>query len=176
MTTKLTSYTFFIATALVATVLFNSCLTGGTHGSIKYYDYKTNKQNLQRAVEKVIKNNRSIKRDTTKNYVVDMTNNKNDTIVDNYYNDNDRYVTIYIQTSGGMNEYTFQYAGDKKYWDTSKIAELSIAYAYDKDGKGGSEGHNEVDGNLKRKLLEPFEKEFINKVDKELGQKHFENN
>jgi len=169
---KLTLFLFIVA-------ILQSCLSGGTHGSIKSYEYRTNKYTLQKAVEKVIAKNDNIKRDTTKNYMIDVTNGRNDTIMDNYYNDGERYITIEIKTKEGYNEYSFQYPGEKEYWDTAKITSISIAYAYDQNGNGGSEGNGGIkwyNWSLKRKLLEHFENEFISKVDEELKQKHIDSN
>lgn len=168
-------YNNFKVTLFLLTVLFDSCISGGTHGSIESYKYKVNKYILQKAVENVLATNANIKRDTTKNYMIDVTNGRNDTIISNYYNDGEQYLTINIKTKEGYNDYTIQYLGNKKYWDTAKNAFISIAYAYYKDGNGGSEGNGGIkwyNWGLKRKLLEPFESEFISKVDKELKQKH----
>jgi hypothetical protein len=138
MTSKCSIDYIFKLPLLLFVFSFVGCLTGGTHGSIKSYGFKTDKNSLQSAVEKVISENDFIKRDTIKNYMIDVTSGRNDTIINNYYNDTVNYVTIYIKTSDGKNEYTIQYGGDKEYWDTSKISEISIAYAFDKNGSGGS--------------------------------------
>ncbi len=166
----ITKFTNIIA--LILMISLTSCLTGGTHGSIKSYEYLTDKYNLQKAIEKVISNSYNIKRDTTNNYIIDKTDNRNDTINNNYYNDGERYLTIYINDENGLSNYTIQYSGDKTFWDTSKTSYLSIAYAFDKDSNGGSEGNSDISGELKRRLLKTFEKELIFKVDIELGQQH----
>jgi hypothetical protein len=153
-------------------LIFEGCLTAGTHGSIKSYVYPTTKYKLQKAVETVLAASGNVKRDTAKNYIIDKSKSKGDTINDNYYNDGERYVTINIQTREGYYEYTFQYSGKREYWDTSKNASISIAYAYDKNGNGGSEGNGGINQSLKRKFLKPFESEFISKIDKELNLKH----
>ena len=150
-----------------------------THGSIKHYEYTADKYKLQEVVEKVIRDNKNIILDTTNNYFIDKTNQRNDTVRNNYYNDGDRYVTINIKSTDGMNEYIFQYSGDKAYWDTARKSDISIAYAYDQDGNGGSEGNggiNWYNWNLKEKLLAPFERELISNIDKALKQKHTEGN
>lgn len=162
---------------LLFIIFFEGCLSAGTHGSIASYGFKTDKNSLQSAVEKVISKNDFIKRDTIKNYMIDVTNGRNDTIVNNRYNDTVKYVTIYIKTSDGDNEYTIQYVGDEEYWDTSKISGLSIAYAFDKNGSGGSEGDGGVkwyNWALRKRLLRPFEKEFIHDIEKELSLKYFD--
>ncbi len=56
---------------------------------------------------------------------------------------------------------------------------LSITYAYDQNGKGGSEGNGGIKWykwSFKRKLLEPFGNEFISKVDKKMKQKRIDSN
>ena len=120
-------------------VYLYSCLTGGTHGSIKSYDFFVSKNTLQKAVEKIISESPDIHKDTVKNYIVNVTNGKNDTIINNRYNDGQNYVTIKIEgkVKGGESEFTFQYVGDEKDWDTLKTSSLSIAYAYDEKSNGG---------------------------------------
>ena len=119
-------------------IFITGCIGAGTHGSIKCYEYPVSKQVLQKAVEKVITEDGNIHRDTVAHYTIDETNGRNDTVWDNYYNDTENYVTIYIQQQDGTNQYIFQYGGGKEDWDTSKISYVSIAYAYNKDGRGGS--------------------------------------
>lgn len=156
------------------TIQLYSCLTAGTHGSIKSYDFPVSKKNLQKAVEKVITESTDIQRDTAKNYMVDITNGKNDTIINDRYNDGQNYVTIKIETKvnrreGG--EYTFQYVGDKKDWDTLKTSTLSIAYAYDENNNGGSKENVRLTPSVREKLTSLFESKFIDRIKKELGEK-----
>lgn len=143
----------------------------GGAGSIKGYRYQTTKDKLENAIKTVIKNNKNIYRDSIKNYIVDMTNNKKDTMDDNMYNDGKNYMTIKIKEANIENEYTFRFYGDEEYWKTSPSSEIFIVYAYDKTGKGGSEGHGDIDNQLRKKLTDVFESEFINKIDKELNMK-----
>ncbi len=136
-----------------------SCLGGGTHGSIKYYQYNVSKQILETAVQSIIKENNILRQDSIKGY----------------YNNDTTYITMYIAYGSVSNEYTFRYGGNKEYWDTSKTSSISIAYAYDKKHKGGSEGNGGVKLSyvkLRKELIEPFEKEFISKIDSVLGIKH----
>jgi hypothetical protein len=70
----------------------NSCFTGGTHGSIKEYTFPVSKVLLQKAIEKVILKNSDIERDTAKNYLINITNGRNDTIFDDRYNDGIEYI------------------------------------------------------------------------------------
>ena len=152
-----------------------SCLTAGTHGSIKAYDYSVSKNVLQKAIEKVIAESADIHRDSTKNYIIDVTNGKNDTIIDNQYNDGIEYLTINIDNNGkgkGTNKYIFQY-GTEGNEDTAKTSFISIAYGYDKNGHGGIDGNGGVAWYrpfLKKKLINLFEEKLINRIDKELGE------
>ena len=157
---------------LILTIGFTGCLTGGTHGSIKSYEYSTDKYTLQNVINKVISNSNNVKRVTTNNYIIDKTNNRNDTINNNHYNDGDRYLSISIIDENGPTDYTFQYSGDENSWKTSKTSFLSLVYAFDKDNNGGSESNGNISGKLKTRLLKTFEKELISKVDIELGQQH----
>ena len=91
---KLLKQFFFL---LVLCIELCSCLTAGTHGSIKAYKYPVSKKVLQSAVEKIISESSDIHRDTTRNYIINATNGKNDTIIDNHYNDGEDYLTIKIE-------------------------------------------------------------------------------
>ena len=71
---------FFLVLALIKLC---SCLTVGRHGSIKAYAHPVSKNVFQKVVEKVIAENDDVKRDTTKNYIIDISNGKNDTIINN---------------------------------------------------------------------------------------------
>lgn len=149
------------------TILLSSCITGGTHGSISGYEYPVLKHSLENAVSKVIALNPNIQRDTTKAW--------NDSTKNDYYNDGVNYVSITISKGELKNSYTFKYAGGLEYWDTSKVSQIFIAYAFDKEGNGGSAGNGGVAWykvGIKEKLINLFESDFINKIDTELGQKH----
>lgn len=120
----------------------SSCLTAGTHGSIKSYTYPVKKTVLEEAVNNVIaKNNNIQKVDTVqKNFIVDITNGKNDTIRSVH---NPAYVDIRISSSAFLNSYTFQYVGSQDDWNRDTTSEISIAYAYDKEENGGSEANGD---------------------------------
>lgn len=152
-------------------------MSGGTHGSLKAYNYETSKDKLENAVKSVIENSPNIYPDTMKNYMIDVTdgNGKHDTIDNNYYNEGKTYVTITIKVGDIKNEYIFRYYGSEEEWKTSSRSGISICYAYDKDGQGGSEGTGGLEWNkaeLKKNLTNLFETEFINKIDKELKIGH----
>lgn len=87
---------------IILIISLNSCIGAGTHGSIKTYEYPVPKAILQSAIETVMANGGNIYRDTTLNYIIDQTDGRNDTIYDNYYNDGEGYVTIYICFEGGV--------------------------------------------------------------------------
>ena len=80
----------------------------------------------------VIKNNTNIYRDTIGNTILaDVGNGKQDTIIDNSYNDGHEYVTIKIKTKKGQCKYTFRYYGGEEDWKTATISEIFICYASD---------------------------------------------
>ena len=156
---KLCVYFLFV---LLIVIEFSSCITRGTHGAIKTYEYTVPKSVLEKAVWKIIETNPNITRDTI---------NQNDGIKYGYYNDSINYISFVITKEGLVNDYTFRYAGDSMYYDTSKISAISIAYAWDKNAKGGSE---DISGEVKKQLVNLFEIEFVNKIDNELYLKHRE--
>jgi hypothetical protein len=158
-----------------------SCLTAGTHGSIKAYQFNVSKTILQKEVEDVIAFDPNLSIDSSRNYIIDVTNNKNDTIWDNHLNDGNRYVTISVKVpssdSNGY-KYIFQYTGTNIDWDTSKTSEISIVYAFNEKGHGGSNENGGLSGDfgsLKNKLIDVFTKSFVLKVDSVLGNRHLEN-
>lgn len=139
----------------------NGCIGGGTHGYIKRYKYNIPKNELQKIVNQVIVNSPTIQKDT----------------MNNYYNNDTTYVTMFIKYNELNYEYTFRYYGGKEYWDTSRTSSISISYAYDEKRNGGSEGNNGVKKSNKKlikKLTEPFQEEFIFKIDSILEMKHIE--
>ncbi len=165
----------YLLTFLFTTILTGCFIGAGTHGSLKGYQYATTKEKLDSAVMFVIKNNPNIYRDpTNSNYIIDQTNGKNDTIVDNYYNDGKSYVTIKIKTDKGQTEYTFRYYGGEEDWKIATTSEIFICYAYDELRKGGSEGNGGVDRKTLKHLTEVFERELVKNIDKRLNLAHIE--
>lgn len=172
--------TLVISMICIATFSFflSSCVMGGTHGSIKSYNYPVDKNSLQAAVEKVIAtNNKILGEDTAHNgYIIDITNGKNDTIPSyNRNKDGTRYVSVRINVNGQIYEYTIQYVGTQNDWQLNTTSTLSIAYAYDNIGNGGSDGNGGMSWYrfaLRKKMLSIFEKEIIERLDKELKTKH----
>lgn len=166
----------FIIIFCSVSILFASCkyYGAGTHGSIKAYSYPVKKAVLEQAVNKVIANSNSItKIDTTqRNFIIDITHGKHDTI---FHKIDKAYVDIIISSGNEVNTYTFQYSGSLEEWDTGRTSDISIAYAHDKSGDGGSEGNGDFPFYklaLKNKLTTIFEKELISKLDEKLGVNH----
>ncbi|MDB5253043.1 MAG: hypothetical protein JWP27_2212 [Flaviaesturariibacter sp.] len=155
-------------------VLLFGCLSAGTHGSINAYQYPVTKYRLAEVVDSIIDHSPSIRRDSMRNYMIDMTNGKNDTIENRYYNDDTTYQTIYVKTAKGYDSYIFRFGGGREEGDTSGSSNISVAYAYDEQGHGGSEGNGAFswyNGRLKRRVLDVFESELVSKVDRALGVK-----
>lgn len=139
------------------------CVTGGTHGSIKAYSFPVPKSLLQSTVSEIINGQPDLR-------IAPIT----DTLNSRYYNDGERYVTLEIGDSVHFNRYIFQFSGDKEDWDTSKSSEISIAYAYDKNGNGGSAGNGKFtscSADVRHAIVDLFEKEFIEKIDSVLKRK-----
>ena len=151
----------------------SSCLTAGTHGSINSYKYPVKKIVLEEAVNNVISKNPNIQKVDTaqKSFIVDITKGKNDTMRSVH---NPAYVDIRISGSTFLNSYTFQYVGSQDDWNRDTTSEISIAYAYDEEDNGGSEGNGDFPwykSSLKNRLISIFERQFIDKLDKELKVK-----
>jgi hypothetical protein len=83
-------------------------------------------------------------------------------------------VTIKITSGQIVNEYIFRYYGPDEDWKTSAISEIFICYAHDKNGNGGSEGNRGVSKKMAKEFTDVFEKEFVDKVDKQLNLTHID--
>jgi hypothetical protein len=170
--TKTFSSLIFILIFLLA-----GCIGAGTHGSIKGYQYPTRKDSLQKAIMTVIQNNPNIYRDTSLDSLgsspaLDHSDAGDYSAGDNFYNDIKHYVTIKITSGQNVNEYVFRYYGPDENWKSSLTSKIFICYAHDKNGNGGSEGNGEVSEKMAKQFTDIFEKEFIDKVDKELNLIH----
>jgi hypothetical protein len=160
---------------ILATSITGCFIGAGTHGSLKGYQYQTKKDKLNRVVMYVIKNNPKICRDTIgSKFLANVGNGKQDTIIDNSYNDGHEYVSIKIKTQKGQCNYTFRYYGDEEHWKISKTSEIFICWAYDEFGKGGSEGNGGVDSKTLNYLTGVFEKELVSNIDKKLNLIHID--
>ncbi len=140
-------------------ICISGCIGGGTHGYIKAYRYSVPKYKLEKAVDQVIAQNPNVYKDSVKDY----------------YNDDTGYVTIFIKEKQTYS-YVFRYYGRKEHWDTAMSSEFFIAYAYDENRRGGSEGGKIKEHSAKfiKDLIRPFEEEFVLKIDSVLGIKHSE--
>ena len=153
------------------------CIGAGTHGSIKGYQYSINKDSLQNAIMTVIKNNSNIFRDTSldslgSSPLLDHSDAGDYSAGENFYNDIKHYVTIKITSGQEVNEYVFRYYGPDEDWKTSPISQIFICYAHDKNGNGGSEGNGGVSKKMEKEFTYIFEKEFVDKVDRQLNLTH----
>lgn len=144
---------------ILSWILISSCIGAGTHGSIEAYQYPVKKSELQKVAHYIIVANSSIKQDT----------------LNDYYNNDSVYITMQISESGISNSYTIRFYDWKQGADSAENSSISIAYAFNKNNEGGSEGDGGVkwyNPALKKELMEPFERQFINKIDQQLGVKH----
>jgi len=153
-----TNILIICAISLLATYLTSCFISGGTHGSLEEYQYPTTKVNLEKALLNIIESNPNITR-------------QSDTAFDQYYNERG-YLTLTIKKDSAENEYVIRFYGDSLYWETAKVSELFICYAYDKYRNGGSEGNGGVRRKVLRPLLEVFESEIIRKIDSSLNLTH----
>ncbi|RYZ00006.1 MAG: hypothetical protein EOO11_03100 [Chitinophagaceae bacterium] len=158
---------------LVLLFFLSGCLGAGTHGSIQDWEFPVTKIRLAQVVDSIIDTNPAIRRDTVRNHWIDQTGGRQDTVENNYYNDRTTYQTIYIRSGSGDYCYVFRFGGGKVYWDTARAATLFIAYAYDGQGKGGSEGNGAFPWykkRLRKQLVATFEAELIANVSRALGK------
>jgi hypothetical protein len=91
---------------------------------------------------------------------------------DNYYNDIKHYVTIEITSGQNVNTYTFRYYGGDEDWKSATTSKIFICYAHDKNGNGGGEGDGGISKKMAKEFTDIFEKEFVDKVDKQLNLTH----
>ena len=129
------------------------------HGSIKGYVYNVDDTTLQRAIWRVIRNDSNIICSIHKEY----------------YNDSTNYITIDIKkASGGTYNYIFRYYGDDKYRKVTGSSEIFICYVYNDKRQGGRDSDKDFSTykGLREDIVGLFEKEFIYKLDGELGKNH----
>jgi hypothetical protein len=146
-------------------IFLTSCgldIGAGTHGSIKAYKYPVTKSELEKAILKIVENDSTIHRDYRAGQ----------------YNDTKNYLTMTIKSQDNEYEYTFRYLGDSLLWSNSQTSEIFICYIYDGQGNGGSAGNGKfelTDKKMQNDMINVFENSFVNKIDKELNQKHVSN-
>ena len=152
----------------------------GSAESIKCYSYPTRKNNLEKAVMKVLNNNPNIRVDNTTQRQMDsvmLANRSHWTPTDsvNYYNGLNAWIDVKIKVGESENYYLFRYRGDKRDWETSKISAIFISETHDKTGNTlyqGQNEHGEFKSKLARDLTDVFEEEVVNKIDEELHLQH----
>jgi hypothetical protein len=151
---------------LILVSAFGSCFTAGTHGSIKQYSFMGSSSIVKEAVKEVILNNKSIYIDSSQNIIVNIDNSVMDTR--NLYSDGMNYLTINIcnKNKNEIYKYVIHYA-ESQNQDSLNDGSFSLVYAFDNNGEGGSEnsGLAWYKFSLRKKLIELFENEFVNKVD-----------
>ena len=165
---------------MVSHYLFLGC---GSAEAIKCYSYPTMKNDLEKAVMKVINNNPNIRVDNFTQRQRDSAmyaNKANWTSTDSadYYNDLNSTIDVYIKVDKSENYYLFRYRGTKPDWETSKKSAIFIQTARDKNGNTLYQGNNEqgeFSSKLAKDLTDVFEKEIVNKIDKELHIQHSNN-
>lgn len=179
----------YVQPLLLLWLLFLS-LGCGSAEAIKSYNYPTAKDNLEKAVLKVIGSNSHIVIDTTpaKVLVRRNPNNANDTstilinLSDFHSADsaevaaiNKGVIKIKIKVGEIENDYTFRFLGDEQYWRNSRSSAIFIQKATDRHGNSVNQGKNEngeFDSKLAKDFTSLFEREVVTKIDEELNLKH----
>jgi len=172
-------------------LILSSAIVGcGSSESIKSYRYQIPKDELEKAVFKVINNNPHINLDTMERKVLVRRhpNDNSDTTtmminVEDYTGKEKADLLHYyssmtkIKIKDGQTEntYVFKYGGDAQNWKTSTSSTIFISEAHDNNGNSLSQGHNDQ-GQFKSKAAKAFtdlfETELVNKLDKELNLQH----
>ena len=160
---------FLIASLVLVITGWMGCITAGTLGSLAGYSFPLPKDSLQQIVNSVIDRVPHIFRDTVPRYMLDVTDGKSDTLWDTHYRDGLRYETIFIETSDDRYQFIFQYTGSQEEWRTSKESWISVAYANDSKGHGGSDGRGNVTSKVHKRLIGIFERELVDRVHAEIG-------
>ena len=175
-------------------VLVSVFMGCGSAEAIKSYRYSTKKVNLQNAVTKVLKENPNIYVDMSEPKIKVRRHPENpysDTTtkminasdyhdvhgVDSidFFESLKAAIKIKIKVGEIENDYVFRYQGDRYYWEKSTTSAIFISYAQDKFGNELEQGHNEkgqFNSKLAKEFTDLFEKEVINKIDRQLNLKH----
>lgn len=137
-------------------MIFQGCISGGTHGYIRAYSYPVSKYDLEKVVWRI--------------FEIDTTIKRGEFLT--YYNDGKTYITLSV-FSGEEYEYRIRFNGDSTVWATSANASISICYAWE-GIVGGSAGDNGFKGKpeVEKRVITVFEKTIVRKVDSILGIKH----
>ena len=153
----------------------------GSAEAIKMYVYETKKVNLEKAVMKVINNNPNIHIDNT-----DTVEKKADSALfaksrwtsadsASYYDSVHGWLGLTIKAGESDIYYLCRYRGERPYWETSPVSAIFISTAHDKNGNAvyqGQNEHGEFSSKFANDLIDLFEKELVNKLDKELHLEH----
>jgi hypothetical protein len=178
-------------TKYIKLLLFSFFLSGcGDATAVKVYRYKTTKENLEKAVTKVVEGNPDIVLDTSPATVIIKRNpnDKNDTstvtinLSDFHSKDSAQVAAFYkgqfkvsIKSGTRISYFTLRYLGDEQSWKSSSTSAIFISEARDGLGNKISQGHNE-NGQFKSKLAQEFtnvfERNVVDKVDRELQLDH----
>ena len=95
--------------------------------------------------------------------------------MNNRYNDSFNYLTInIINNNGGKDQYVIHFDNIDSMTNKRNYS-LSLVYAFDQNGNGGSGGNVHIGANyfIMQHLVEQFEHEFINKIDSVLKKKKY---
>ncbi len=165
---------------LLPLYLLHGC---GSAEAIKCYSYTVTKNDLEKAVMKVLNNNPNIRVSNTTQQQRDsgmLSIKSHWTPADSlsYYNGLNALIDLNIKTGEAENYYLIRYRGDKQNWETSKMSAIFISVAHDKNGNTLNQGqneHGEFKSKLAKELTDVFENEVVNKIDKELNLQHSNN-
>lgn len=178
----------YLHSLLLLALLFS--LGCGDATPVKTYKYATTKNNLEKAVTKVIQSNPNIFLDTTKPTVIVRRNpgNINDTStttinLSDFHEKDSASVAAYYNSSFKIrikvgqveNWYGLRYPGMEQDWKSSKNSAIFISEVSDKYGNSISQGHNEhgqFESPMAKEFTKVLEREFVDKVDNELKLKH----
>ena len=157
---------------LVALVLIFlcGCLSAGTHGSIKTYDFCASNQDVRKAVYQIFQEDSTVYR----RQVMKPT----DSTVLDQYNDGVKYIYFYISQAKDAFQYIVRFAREKEPEDSAKHTTLFIAYCYNRNGEGGSEGNggfDQLDKSTQNKLIGLFESRIVYKIQRKIAAGSREN-
>ncbi|MFK5854483.1 MAG: hypothetical protein QM503_00030 [Bacteroidota bacterium] len=139
----------FISIIVLISIFIYSCdfisiMDGGTHGSLASYTYEVSKDSLEAVVNYIIENDNKI------------TKLKTD-------GGEGTYVKISIIQKGFIQYFVFRYAGDSKYWNSHpNISHISVTAT--KKGENEYQTEGEISSKDKRRAIQIFNNDFIDKI------------
>jgi hypothetical protein len=178
----------YIHWLLLFLVLFLSSGCGSAE-AIKTYSYPTTKNNLEKAVLKVLNTNPHIVIDSTEAKVIvrqnpDIPNDTTTVMISlsDFHSPDSAEVAAYekgiirikIKVREIENDYTFRYLGDEQFWKNSTTSAIFIQKVSDKYGNSINQGeneNNEFNSKMAKDFTSLFEREVVSKIDKELKVK-----